>query len=296
MPPLNWNELSFAADWVDTGMPPTNGMPFCCRTSMLLPKTSIPPSTAGTFSPTKRWPHAVEPSAVNLVLHTSRRIGWPSMPPSSALTQATAAWSAWDSSGNDTAGVFSWLTMPSVIGVPVALVALAGTYLAIVERRAHCNSFVGPQSGTIVVPVLFAPRGLRCGLAARGRGGTRHTTTRAIGHQCVRDVTALLTGGRADALPDERCLPLAAESSIGRPTVKHPTSTWRGASTGSPPRRPTRPSGDEHDPAEGLTALDERVGGGGFGERERAIDHDLQRARGDLVEQVGDQAVARAAS
>jgi hypothetical protein len=61
-------------------------MPLSARVSMPLPNTSMPPSTTGSPSSTNCWAQAVEPSGLNLVLHTFSSIGRPPTPPSSALT------------------------------------------------------------------------------------------------------------------------------------------------------------------------------------------------------------------
>ena len=126
LPPLHWNELGALKDWELTGMPPTYGMALAARVSMPLPNTSIPPSTAGTFSCTNFWAQLVEPSAENSVLHTSSDSGRPWTPPISVLMNSMPALTARLSSGNEPATVLSWLIMPREIGVPVATVGLAG--------------------------------------------------------------------------------------------------------------------------------------------------------------------------
>ena len=54
--------------------------------------------------------------------------------------------------------------------------------------------------------------------------------------------------------------------------------------------------GDEDDSADGLAALEVRVGGGGLGEREGAVDLDAQAARGDVVDETARSSPGRGAS
>ena len=75
----------------------------------------------------------------NLVLHTCSSRGRPSTPPSSSFTNSMPACTAWLSSGNDPAAVFSWFTMPSTMGSPSAFVGSSGTRSPMVERRAHAS-------------------------------------------------------------------------------------------------------------------------------------------------------------
>ena len=92
------------------------GMPLLSSTGIDVPQTSMPPVTATTSSLTRRWAQAVDPSGEKPVSQVRSSSGRPSIPPSSAFTNSTAARAARVSSGKAPTAPVSWLIMPIRIG------------------------------------------------------------------------------------------------------------------------------------------------------------------------------------
>ncbi len=150
----------------------------------------MPPSTAGTSASAKRCPQAVEPSTENSVLHTVTSIGRPSMPPSCSFTKSTPAPTAWLSSGNEPAGVFSWLIIPRRMGSPEAATGPSGTNSAMVEARAQSNRASPLQSVSATPsdpdPAVGVSTGSSESTASSG-SGSEHPTRPAATRRTAMD-------------------------------------------------------------------------------------------------------------
>src|SRR6056297_1854405 len=140
------------------GTPPTSGSPFCSSTGReALAPTSMPDVTTTAPDRAASWAQAWLRSTEKSVMHGSSRIGRPFTPPSSALTNATAACAAARSSGNEPAGEFSWLIIVIRIGSAESSAAVARSGMVPANQSCPANiDTTDPSDGAVVASVPLA--------------------------------------------------------------------------------------------------------------------------------------------